>query len=191
MKTLTHNEPVRRTNPQKFLLWIGIASLVMAFAGLTSAYLVKRAHTNWLEFSLPKVFWVSTLVILLSSFTMHLAVKAFKNKERGRYRMLISATALLGLLFCALQIAGFHDITTRGISILGNGSNPAASFLGVICGFHILHVLGGVVALAGFAIRSYNAKVKDYNPVPVEIMGTYWHFVDVLWIYLLIFFNIV
>lgn len=191
MEVITNKEQLKRNNPQKFLLWIAIASIVMAFAGLTSAYLVKRAHTNWLEFSLPKIFWVSTTAILLSSYTMHLAVKAFKKKEKVKYRLFISATAFWGLLFCALQIAGFNDILTRGINILGSGSNPAASFLGVICGFHILHVLGGVVALVVFAIRSYGSKIKNYNPVPIEILGTYWHFVDVLWIYLLIFFYLV
>lgn len=181
---------IKPNNPQKFLLWIAIASIVMSFAGLTSAYLVKRANSNWLEFSLPKVFWVSTVVIVLSSMVMHFAVSSFKKRDIPKYRLLISVTGVLGLLFCILQFMGYSDMAERGIHIFGTGSNPSASFIGVISGFHILHVLGGIIALIVVIVKSFSSKVKTYSTTLAENVATYWHFVDILWIYLFIFFNI-
>lgn len=179
-----------RMHPHKFLLWIGMASIVMLFAGLTSAYVVKRSFANWMEFSLPKIFWVSTAVILLSSLTMHLAVKKFKARERKEYRLLITLTAFLGVVFALLQLFGFFQLEARGIRIFGDGSNASASFLGVITGLHALHVLGGVVALLFLFFRAYGKRVKRYDATPVEIVAIYWHFVDLLWLYLFIFFSL-
>ena len=180
----------KRLHPHKFTLWVGIGSIIMMFAALTSAYVVRQAQQNWLEFDLPKVFWYSTAVILLSSVTMHLSLKAFRERNRLRYRLLLGATALLGVLFAVLQITGFYNLYSRGIQIIGEGSNPSASFLGVITGLHVVHVLGGVVALLIVYIKAYNTRVKTYNSTPLEILSVYWHFVDILWIYLFIFFNV-
>ncbi|PZP50877.1 MAG: cytochrome oxidase subunit III [Pseudopedobacter saltans] len=163
----------------------------MMFAGLTSAYLVKRAQSNWLEFGLPKAFYTSTVLIIVSSITMFLAVRAFKARERKHYRLLISLTCILGLLFGLFQWFGFQDLGSRGIQIFGNGSNPAASFLGVIVGLHFLHVFGGIVALIVTALKAYKRKVKSYDATPIEVVAIYWHFVDILWIYLFIFFAII
>lgn len=179
----------KRIHPHKFTLWVGMGSIVMMFAGLTSAYIVKQSQANWLEFSLPSVFWVSTLVILVSSLTIHLALKAFKAREMLRYRRLITLTALLGVLFGVLQFAGFNALHKNGVQLFGVGSNPSASFLGIITGLHVLHVLGGVVALLVIFARAYRTKTRSYSATPVEIVATYWHFVDILWIYLFIFFN--
>lgn len=191
MEILTQKEKqLRPNNPQKFLLWIGIASIVMTFAGLTSAYLVKKANSNWLEFSLPSMFWYSTGVILLSSLFMHFAVNAYKVRAINKYRVLITVTAILGLVFCLFQFLGYKELTAQGIQLLGNGSNPAASFIAVISGLHILHVLGGIVALVVVVLKSYSSKVKSYSNTLVENTATYWHFVDILWIYLFIFFTI-
>ncbi len=181
----------KRLHPHKFTLWVGIGSIIMMFAALTSAYIVREAQHNWLEFSMPKVFWYSTVVILASSLTLHLAVKAFKVRERNRYRNLLTVTALLGLLFAGLQISGFYDLYNRGVQIIGKGSNPSASFLGIITGLHVVHVLGGIVALMVLFFRAYSRKVKSYDATPVEILSIYWHFVDILWIYLFIFFMFV
>jgi cytochrome c oxidase subunit 3 len=185
---MTAVEP-KRIHPHKFTLWVAIASILMMFAGLTSAYIVKKNSGNWLEFDLPKVFWYSTFVILLSSVMIHLAGKAFKAREVGRYRILITVTALLGLLFLALQVMGFLDLEARGIALTGAKSNSASSFLLVITGLHMVHVLGGVIALLVVFIRAYARKVKNYSSLPIDLVSTYWHFVDVLWIYLFIFYN--
>ncbi|HEX8462124.1 MAG TPA: cytochrome c oxidase subunit 3 [Segetibacter sp.] len=181
----------KRLHPQKFAMWVAMASILMMFAGFTSAYIVKRNDSNWLQFSLPPVFWYSTAVIILSSLTVHLATKSFRARNMARYRTLITITAALGLLFIVLQWTGFQYIQAHGVKIIGAQSNASASFLGVITGVHMLHVLGGVVALLIMFFNAFNSRKKNYSSVPIEIAGTYWHFVDAIWIYLFIFFNIV
>jgi len=189
MMTTVSNQR-NRIHPHKFTLWVAMGSIVMMFAGLTSAYIVRSNQANWLEFNLPAIFWYSTAVILASSITMHLSVKAFRAREMQRYRSLITITAALGVVFAALQFFGFKELGSHGVLLLGQGSNPAASFLAIITGLHVLHVLGGVIAILVIFIRAYNTRLKSYNTVPVEIVSTYWHFVDILWIYLFVFFSI-
>jgi len=187
MVTVTQKE-VKRIHPHKFMLWIAIGSICMMFAGFTSAYIVKKNQDNFQAVDLPVTFWYSTAVILLSSFTIQLAQKAFKEREMMRYRRLITLTALLGVAFAALQAVGFLNLQSHGIALIGAKSNAAASFLLVIIGMHALHVIGGVIALLVMFFRAYRVKTKSYSSVPIEIASTYWHFVDVLWIYLLVFF---
>lgn len=181
------SEERKRIHPHKFVLWIAMGSIVMMFAGLTSAYLVRRAEANWLVFKLPPVFWFSTVVILISSLTIHLALKSFKARVMHRYRIFITITAFLGLLFALLQYTGFNYLYSHGVQVFGVGSNPSASFLGIIIGLHALHVLGGVIALFIIFLRAYSSRIKRYNVTPVELISIYWHFVDILWIYLFIF----
>src|SRR4051812_15091917 len=178
--TTVRSQQRSKIHPHKFTLWIAMGSIVMMFAGLTSAYIVRSNQANWLQFSLPPVFWYSTFVIVLSSITMYLSLKAFKAREMQRYRMLITVTAFLGVLFGVLQFIGFRYLTNHSIQLLGQGSNPAASFIAIIVGLHVLHVAGGVIALLVFFLRAYSATSKSYNTVPVEILSTYWHFVDIL-----------
>jgi len=179
----------QKIHPHKFTLWVAMGSIVMMFAALTSAYIVKKNQSSWLEFDLPKIFWYSTFTILLSSVTIHLATKAFKAREIERYRILITITALLGVAFITMQWLGFRDLESRNIALTGPKSNSAASFLFVITGLHMVHVLGGVIALLVIFFRAYAVKVKNYSSLPIELVGTYWHFVDALWIYLFIFYN--
>jgi len=188
MTTIQAKEP-QRIHPQKFTLWVAMGSIVMMFAGLTSAYIVKKNQSSWLEFRLPVVFWYSTFVILLSSVTIYLAQQSFKAREMGRYRSLITLTAVLGLVFIGLQIMGFQDLESRNIALTGSKSNSAASFLLVITGLHIVHVLGGVIAILIIFIRAFTSRVKNYSSLSIDMVSTYWHFVDVLWIYLFIFYN--
>lgn len=186
MSTVISNER-KKIHPHKFILWIALGSIVMMFAGLTSAYIVRQAGANWLQFDFPPIFWASTIVILFSSLTMHLALKAFKAREMKRYRTLVTITAVAGVLFAAMQYTGFDFLYDHGVQVFGAGSNPSASFLGVIVGLHALHVLGGVVALIIIFFKAHSRRVKSYNSTAVEIAAIYWHFVDILWIYLFIF----
>jgi cytochrome c oxidase subunit 3 len=164
---------------------VGIASICMMFAGLTSAYLVKRNQPGWTSFEVPLAFFYSTAVILISSLTMYFSLKFFRERSMLKYKNAISVTALLGLLFMALQYLGFRHLWLDGMVLRGSG---AAQFLYIIAGLHALHVLGGVIALLTLFVRSRNKKIRSYNNVPVEVVATYWHFVDILWVYLFIFF---
>jgi cytochrome c oxidase subunit III len=177
----------KRLHPHKFTMWVALAAIVMMFAGLTSAYIVKKANTNWLEFELPAIFWYSTFTILLSSVMMHLALKSFKAREMSRYRALMGITTLLGIAFVLMQWIGFKQIEAGGVPLFGYDSNPSASFVGIIFGLHGIHVIGGVIALAVLFLRAYIGTRKVYSSTGLEIMSTYWHFVDALWIYLFIF----
>ena len=177
-------EQKNKIHPHKFTLWVAIGSILMMFAGLTSAYIVKRNQANWTSFEIPVLFWVSTAVIIASSLTIMTATKAFKERAIGKYRSLMMVTTILGVLFIVLQVIGFKQLWDIGLTLQ---KNVAYSFLYVIVGLHALHVIGGVVALVVMALKAFSNKTRIYSAVPLEVMSTYWHFVDVLWIYLLIF----
>lgn len=179
----------KKIHPYQFYLWAGLGSIVMMFAGLTSAYIVKKSQSNWLEFELPNVFVVSTVVILISSFTLQMAVKKQKEQNENQYRGFLAVTAILGLSFIILQIQGFRTLESNSIALVGARSNSSASFLFVITGLHILHVLGGVIALAWTSLRSFSAKNNIKNDLPVKLLSNYWHFVDILWVYLFVFLH--
>jgi cytochrome c oxidase subunit 3 len=175
-------------HPHKFTLWVAIGSIIMMFAGLTSAFIVKSNQTNWVPVSIPKVFWISTAVILASSLTIQLALRSFKQREMSKYRILVGTTFLLGIIFLVLQWLGFQDLWAQKITFKGAG---AGQFLYVIFGLHAIHVIGGIIALIIMFIRAFIGNTKLYSSVPVEVASVYWHFVDVLWIYLLLFFIII
>jgi cytochrome c oxidase subunit III len=177
-------EKKQKLHPHKFTLWVAIGSILMMFAGLTSAYIVKRNQANWQTFDLPIAFWFSTAAVVASSGTMWMALKSFKERAMSRYRMLMVATMVLGVLFIGLQIVGFQQLWQKGITLQGNVSY---SFLYVIVGLHALHVVGGVIALIVMSLLAFSSKKRNYSTVPVELMSTYWHFVDILWLYLLVF----
>jgi cytochrome c oxidase subunit 3 len=120
---------------------------------------------------------------------VQLALKALKKREMINYKRLLLVTAVLGVLFIVLQVAGFSQFAAQDIRLVGAGSNASYSFLLAISGLHGVHVLGGVVALVVIAIRALNSSTRSYSSVPLEIAATYWHFVDALWIYLFIFFT--
>lgn len=173
-----------KIHPLKFVMWAGCASIVMMFAGLSSAYIVKRNQVNWLTFDIPLIFWYSTAIIILSSITILLSKKAFINREMMQYKGWLAATTLLGIAFVSLQYFGFQQLWASGITLTRNVS---FSFLYIIVGLHALHVLGGVVALIVLYLKSFSSRRKNYSPISIELMSTYWHFVDFLWIYLLVF----
>lgn len=175
----------KQIHPHKFIMWVAIGSIIMMFTGLTSAYVVKRSMDGWQSIKLPVEFWYSTAAIILSSLIMITAFRFFKEREVSRYRLLISLTILLGISFLVLQYLGFQQLWNSGITMQGSG---AGQFLYVIAGLHILHVLGGLIALLVMFIITLFANTNIHSPVAVEVAGIYWHFVCLLWIYLILFF---
>ena len=176
----------KKIHPHKFTMWVAIGSIIMMFAGLTSAYIVKSNQPGWQELRTPEIFWYSTAAIILSSVTIQWALRSFKQRDMSRYRLLISLTALLGFTFVILQWNGFMQLWKEGIQF--SGSAGAGQFLYVIFGLHALHVAGGVIALLVMTVKAFFGKSKTYSSTGIEVAATYWHFVDVLWIYLLVFF---
>lgn len=184
------NKQQRKLHPHKFTLWVAIASILMMFAGLTSAFIVKSNMVGWRQIEMPKIFWGSTAVIIISSLTVQMAVRSFRQREMRTYRLLIAITFLLGMAFVALQWLGFKDIWDQQ-HITFKGVAGPGQFLYVIFGLHALHVAGGVITLMVLFIKAFFGKTKLYSSVPIEVTATYWHFVDILWIYLLVFFIVI
>jgi cytochrome c oxidase subunit 3 len=189
----------RKIHPHKFALWLAMGSIAMMFAGLTSAYIVRMGQGNWRIFEMPVEFYCSTAVIIASSVTIALGLRAFRHRRMILYRGLMTATLALGILFGVLQVLGFYQLYEIPQALtLANGTtvmqsvrltgNPAESFLFIIFGLNLAHILGGIVALCIVYWRAYRKRVKVYNATGLEIVATYWHFVDVLWIYLFLFF---
>jgi cytochrome c oxidase subunit III len=176
-----------RFHPLKFAMWLAMASIIMLFAALTSAYIVRKAQGNWVEFRLPSIFWINTVIILISSVTMQWAANAFKKYRQNAYRLWLVVTFMLGTAFLVGQYIGWLQLDEGGIHLKGN---PSGSFVYVISGVHAAHILGGVLILFVSVIRAFFVKFNPNRLVNVQIMSTYWHFVDVLWIYLFIFFQI-
>jgi len=175
-------------HPHKFTLWIAIGSITMMFAGFTSAYIVKSNQAGWQPVQMPKIFFLSTVLIIASSITVYLAQKAMGNREAAKYRTLLTATAVLGLAFVVTQFIGFSELWAQKITLR---ESIAGSFFYIIAGVHGLHVVGGIVALFVLLLRTYSSKKKFYSTAPVETAALYWHFVDLLWIYLFVFFLLV
>lgn len=175
----------QKLHPHKFTLWVAIASIIMMFAGLTSAYIVKSNMANWEEVRTPVEFWYSTAAMLLSSLTIQMALRAFKQRELRNFRGLLLATLVLGVAFVYFQWKGFAWMWDNGVHFRGAG---AGQFLYIIAGLHGLHVVGGMVAMLVMLAKAFVGRTKSYDSVPVEVMSTYWHFVDALWLYLLVFF---
>lgn len=178
-----------KINPHKLALWIGIGSIIMMFAAFTSAYVVRRAAGNWLEFKLPDIFMVNTVVILLSSLTLQLAYVGFKQRKEQWYKGFLIATFLLGFAFVVLQYQGWEAMTDMGATFT---VNPSSSFIYVISGLHAAHVLGGIAALT---VALTHAYVLPYKPTlrrkqRFELVVHYWHFVGLLWVYLMVFFMV-
>ncbi|MBK8296240.1 MAG: cytochrome c oxidase subunit 3 [Saprospiraceae bacterium] len=170
----------------KFGLWIGMASITMMFAALTSAYLVRRPAGNWYEFKLPIQFFVSTLIIIASSITMEWAYKNLKNQNQKNYNYGIVLTFGLGILFLVSQILSWKALVASGITI---DLSVSGSFLYALSGIHAVHVIGGIAAIMVCVANAFlnSFTVSSMRLLKVDLVRQYWHFVDILWIYLLLF----
>ncbi|MES2795396.1 MAG: cytochrome c oxidase subunit 3 [Bacteroidota bacterium] len=171
-------------NPKKFLLWLGIVSIIMMFAAFTSAYLVRRAEGNWLEFEIPKIFTYSTIVLVLSSISMHLAYWASKKDRFLLLRLAISITFVLGIIFLVMQVLGWGELTRNNVFLVGN---PSGSFFYVLSGLHGLHIISALLVLIFAMVASFQLKIHAKRLNQIEMCVTYWHFLDLLWLYLFIF----
>ncbi|MFT4536205.1 MAG: cytochrome c oxidase subunit 3 [Saprospiraceae bacterium] len=173
-------------NPQKFALWIGMASIIMMFTGWTSAYIVKHAAGNWLEFGLPNMFYASTVTIILSSVVLHLSYIGYKKQHEVMYKGLLVLAFILGVTFVVMQYQGWMQLFGMGVDFK---ANVAGSFTYLITVAHAVHVLGGLAALIVAMIHAFSLKFRytEKRKNRFELVLQYWHFVDILWIYLLLF----
>lgn len=188
MQTVTqrYEHTSSRIHPLKFALWIGMASITMMFGAFTSAYVVRQSAGNWLEFELPQIFFLSTAVLLISSLLLHTSYRAFLAGQVTRYKQFLVMSFVLGITFLILQYMGWMDLFSIGIDLKGN---PSGSFLYILTGIHALHIIGGLAALTVGILFAFTRKYKltERRKINFELTLQYWHFVDLLWVYLLIF----
>ncbi|HEX8774938.1 MAG TPA: cytochrome c oxidase subunit 3 [Pyrinomonadaceae bacterium] len=170
-------------------MWVGLASIMMLFTALSSAYIVRsRVGTanDWHPIAIPHMLWLSTSLILLSSATFEAARKFIKRGEDKRYRLWLMITVALGCGFLATQLLAWRDLVAAGIYL---ATNPHSSFFYVLTGVHGLHLLGGILML-GFLLLQAWRRAGARSPAraghgdSADAVAIYWHFMDGLWIYL-------
>lgn len=179
-------EPKRQLamHPRKFALWLFMITVIMIFAALTSAYIVRQGEGNWMAFELPFELWVTTGVILLSSVTMHWGYLSAKKDDLNKVKLAVGITTFLGVAFLVGQFYVWGVLVDSSIFFVGN---PSGSFLYVLSGLHGLHLVSGVIFLIIVLISTLKYKVHSKNLVQLQMCATYWHFLDVLWVYLFVF----
>jgi cytochrome c oxidase subunit III len=176
-----------RRKAAKPMLKIGIISIIMLFAGLTSAYVVRADNGNWLVFHLPPIALLSTAIIVTSSITLFIAQLAIKKNNYNLTTIGIGLTFLLGIGFFYTQLEGWKQLTAQGIYFFGKFANASGSFLYLIALVHLAHMLGGLISLLVTFIKALRRQYSSEDYLGIELTAIYWHFLDVLWVYLFLF----
>jgi len=187
MKKSFEQEDRLNLGPKKFLMWLFVITSFMIFAALTSGFIVYTAGdpSRGIKMILPNVFKWSSAAILLSSVTMHLAYKSAKELQFGKQRLFLILTVLLGVLFFALQLRSWQIFVENGVYFVN--PNASQSFLYVLTGVHLFHILAGLIMLLTAFFGSLKNIPQVRNMFRMEISSIFWHFLDILWIYLYVF----
>ncbi|MGG6229499.1 cytochrome c oxidase subunit 3 [Tenacibaculum sp. SDUM215027] len=187
-QTLQEELKVAKRKSAKPMLWISMISMVMFFAGLTSAYVVSMNREDWVTFDLPQAFYISTVLIVLSSITLFFSQKLLKKENIQASFTLLLVTLVLGLGFVWYQYVGFNELKAVGLYFTGPESTVSTSFIIGITFMHVLHLLAGVIVLLVVIYNHFKKKYSSTDMLGFELGAIFWHFVDVLWIYLFFFF---
>jgi cytochrome c oxidase subunit 3 len=172
----------------KPMLWISMISMVMFFAGLTSAYVISMKREDWVSFDLPNAFYISTALIVISSLLLMLSQYFLQQNKRQLSLALLVATFILGIGFVWQQYVGFNELKSVGLFFTGPESTVSTSFIIGITFMHVLHLLAGILVLFVVIYNHFKYKYKPNDLLGFELGAIFWHFVDVLWIYLILFF---
>lgn len=175
---------VRSVNPKLFGLWIFMVTVVMIFISLSSAYIVKKAEGDWLLIQFPQMFKVTSVLIVLSSLSMHFAYLASKKNNLFNIRLGLGITGLLAIAFTVGQYWSWGELVEQGVFFVGN---PAGSFIYVFTGLHVAHLFGGLIFLIIVLRRAFAYKVHSKSMLSIQLCATYWHFLGGLWLYLYLF----
>ena len=187
------NEEMRqaRRKVAKNLLWLGIVGMMMLFGGFTSAYVVRHAKGDWLNFTIPTSFFISTGIIIISSITMNWAVAAAKKDNFKNLKLAMICTLLLGLGFVISQYMGWKSLVDQKVYFAGRDSNASGSFFYIITFMHLLHIFGGLIALLVCNFKALTEKYSSKDYLGIQLCAIYWHFLDALWIYLFLFLYLI
>lgn len=175
---------VKSVHPKKFAMWLFIITVVMIFASLTSAYVVKRAEGDWLIVDFPSLFNVTSVVIVMSSITMQLSYFFARRNNLLGIRLNLVLTGILAVAFVIGQYMSWNQLVAQDVYFVGN---PAGSFIYIFTGLHALHLIGGVIFLAIVLVNAFRYRVHSKSMVQIEMCTTYWHFLGGLWLYLYLF----
>jgi cytochrome c oxidase subunit 3 len=192
---ITDKKEYTGVNPLKFGLWIGMGTMTMFFAALTSALLIKKGDFRvWESFRLPGIFMYSTAVIVTVSITMQLSLESYRKAKFTAFRWLLITSFVLALLFLGLQLEGWHKLKEMGLPLAGN---LAGSFVYLLTSMHGAHIIGGLavtLVFIVFAIRSRKDPIYELrdiiNPkrqLNLELLVSFWHYIDIVWVYLYVF----
>ena len=181
-------EEAKIIRSKKMMLWFGIISLSMMFAGLSSAYIVSSERKDWLtDFKLPSAFYISTAVIVLSSLTLIFAKKMILQNRSGLGKILLTITFILGIGFIYLQFLGFDQILDQGYFFTGSESNTTTSLIYIFVVAHLVHIISGLIVLLVVMVNQFRGRYDGEETLGLSLGATFWHFCDVLWIYLFLF----
>lgn len=187
-QTLKQEYTVAKKKSAKPMLWISMISMVMFFAGLTSAYVISMKRDDWVSFDLPDAFYVSTVLIVASSITLFFSQRFLKQNKRQLSLIMVLVTLFLGIGFIWQQYAGFNQLKSIGLFFTGPESTVSTSFIIGITFIHVLHLFAGVAVLLVVIYNHFKYKYKSDDMLGFELGAIFWHFVDILWIYLFFFF---
>lgn len=189
MEMTLQEQNERKAQSYKLILWFAMVSMVMMFAGLTSAYVVSSSRADWIkDFQMPSAFFISTAVIILSSITFLLARKAIKQNKKQLTTQWLLATLVLSISFVVLQFVGFNQIIAMGYFFTGSESTITTSFLYIVAILHLAHLFGGLIALLIIIYNHFKQKYNATQTLGIELGEMFWHFLGLLWILLFLFF---
>lgn len=171
-------------HPKKFALWLFLVTIVMIFAALTSAYIVRQSEGNWLEYDLPTIFWYTSGIVIASSAFLQYAYSSAKRDNLIGVRTGLSLAVLFGIAFLVGQWYSWGALVDENVFFVGN---PSGSFLYVFTGLHAVHLISGVIFLIIVLISTYRYKVHSKSLDTLEMATTFWHFLAALWLYLFMF----
>ena len=192
MENNIDNNKSKVDRSKKMMLWFGMISLTMSFLGITSGYIVSKERADWLtDFQIPEAFYISLFIILLSSITFYFAKKYVIAQQKKQGMIVLIITFLLGIIFIILQFKGFSEIISSGYFFTGSESTITTSFIYLVVLLHLTHMLAALISVLVVIYNHYKQRYTIGNTVGIEIAATFWHFVDVLWIYLFLFFYFV
>ena len=184
----TEEQKSRTARSYKLILLFAMVSMTMMFAGLTSAFVVSKSRADWLkDFQLPTAFFYSTAAIIGCSVTFYLAKKAIQKNDQNKTTLFLLSTLVLGILFVVLQFVGFGQIVDNGYYFTGSGSSITTTFLYVVTVVHLIHLAGGVISLLIIIYNHFKQKYNSSQTLGIELGAMYWHFLDLLWVYLFLF----
>ncbi len=173
-------------NAKKFAMWIFIFTSFMLFAALTSGFIVySGGRGRGIHIILPHAFIYSTTCILISSITLFIATRATKALQFAKQRLYLWLTIGLGLLFLAIQLYAWEQLINMGVYFVNN--NASQSFIYVFTGIHLVHIIAGILVVANALAGSYSNIPQVRNTFKMEMASIFWHFLDIVWIYLYVF----